>query len=464
MTTPSEATRRDRIEQELAAVAGKADVERINLPWQDDTELFPVIKLPLDHVLLNHRSHRIREQLDAHAQRQIVGESPHSDLAQGIIAEILRSTEGFAGLKANLDAYGQEEPGVATRVGVLVNANTRAVALRDLNQSFIRVAVLPKYVDPKDIARLELTLQMRKDFKQDYTFVNQLLFVEDLKNESGYTDEDVAQAMNLTTSPNKAELKKGARRAQQRTRLLALIREIQHRSENKIPLSFFNEMQSVFEELDREYEELKERDPKGADELKEARILAVLMPRENSLSFSYLNIRRLSAESARAYLVPNLLENEEFGKAVDALLVPVTTAEDLPGLGDLADEQLGRDGVTATLAPLVDLVAKSWDQEEVSLPSANGAIRLAREDFTRQISEAIGNTIFSVDQDKRATKSLTGPITFIRTARQHAEAARLAYLKVSTNRSFKAGALVYEIKKLMKVVEEFNKAIKKQRP
>ena len=57
-------------------------------------------------------------------------------LEEGLADEafIAERTEGFEDLKANLGEVGQNDVGVVTRRGVLVNANTRAVALRDLGK------------------------------------------------------------------------------------------------------------------------------------------------------------------------------------------------------------------------------------------------------------------------------------------------------------------------------------------
>jgi hypothetical protein len=56
---------------------------------------------------------------------------------------VLRETEGFERLKVNLAEEDQREAGVVTRAGLLVNGNTRAAALRDIDKQYIRVAVLP---------------------------------------------------------------------------------------------------------------------------------------------------------------------------------------------------------------------------------------------------------------------------------------------------------------------------------
>jgi len=458
MTFISEAARSTRIEDLLAAQEGERAGERITLPWQDERgQTFPVIKISLDHVVFNPRSHRIREQLESHEKRAIVEKSPFTEAGQKIITEILSKTDGYEDLKANLREYGQNESGVITRAGVLINANTRAVALREINpHGFIRVAVLPKKADPKDIAKLELTLQMRRDFKQEYTFVNQLLFVEDLKKELGYNDEDVAKAMNLAAGADRVELRKGTRQAQQRTRLLALIREIQYRSGNKIPLNFFDDQRVAFEELDTQYEDLKARDLAGAQLMKEGRILAMLSGTQ------YRNIRRITAESVRELVVPELQRNDEIGGVVASLLSTNLESEALPGLDELIDDSK-EGGGEPTLRALVDVVAKSWNEEVVTLPSDEGEVALSRDDLIRNVAESLDDIADEVERESKASKRLTGPIVYLREARRSAQRAFDAYQKVASNPKFKDGSLDYELKKLSHAVEALRNEIEIRR-
>ena len=77
---------------------------------------------------------------------------PYSPAAQRIVAELVRdSHRSAAALKDSL-IDGQDQPGLITRKGKLVNGNTRCVLLRDLRaegritNSTIRVAVLPSDV------------------------------------------------------------------------------------------------------------------------------------------------------------------------------------------------------------------------------------------------------------------------------------------------------------------------------
>ena len=199
--------------------------------WGQRIEELPVIELTLDAVRLNSESHRIRANLESHAHREMVLNDPHSEEAQEIIAQVLRSSsDNFAALKSNLDQDGQREPGVITRAGVLINANRRAVALRDLHKQHLRVGVLPSDVGIIEHESIEVSLQMAADYREDYTFTNELLFVEDLVNEHGLPYQRVARVLGWAPSDSESDLKKGQDDVAQYIRMLAYLRDLQNRA------------------------------------------------------------------------------------------------------------------------------------------------------------------------------------------------------------------------------------------
>jgi hypothetical protein len=318
--------------------------------------MFDVVRLPLDMVVLNPQSHRIRSQLESlpPADLQKVQTDPFSEEAQGIIAHLIEQTIGFEDVLAEMRDVGQEDPGVVTRAGVLINANTRVVALRKLNpHGYVDLMVLPPNPDPKDVARLEWDLQERREVKQPYTYTNSLLQQHENQTFYGYSDEDVAKALRL----NK-DLKKAVEDVRQRTRVLALIREIQKRSGGAIPLTYFDNQSVALEELDRAYEARRKLDPDGATQIREARILGIITGVE------YRKLRQFDApEKIEKHVLPTLGDPEiiegELGEAVEVALNSTHPAEgeDLPGLDALADVEPDNGG---NLSALVDLVAGAY--------------------------------------------------------------------------------------------------------
>ena len=134
MAQITKAQRIDRVNELLKELnkqpPERHEVER--LPWGGDPLLCPVIKIPVEEVLLNHRSHRVRAQLQDDPQWHSLSNDPHSESAQRVIEQHVRNARTaaeFGALKDSLLREGQTAPGVMTHDGVLVNANTRAVAM-----------------------------------------------------------------------------------------------------------------------------------------------------------------------------------------------------------------------------------------------------------------------------------------------------------------------------------------------
>ena len=303
MPQPSQQNRRTAIEHELDQVP--PDSESIRLPWKESHEVCPVIKLALDAIVLNPRSHRLQAQLASHPDREYVREDPHGVKAQDLLAELLREDEGFNDLKANLEEEGQRNPGVTTRTGLLVNGNRRAVALKDIERQYMRVAVLPANATEKQIAELELKLQVTREFRQDYTFTNLLLFVEELRMRYGYSASQIALMLRFAQSSDPSHLKKGIAEVERETRMLAMIREIQSLSDNHLPYVHFDDQRTALQEIDKTYEKLKLSSPLEAERLRTTKFIGVV------LGAGYNVVRQMDAHFFDTYFQPELEENDE---------------------------------------------------------------------------------------------------------------------------------------------------------
>lgn len=181
-----------------ASTDGTGTAEEIR--WKTDKLVLPVASVALDMVLLSPHSHRIKAQLQSlpQAEQDVVVTDPYGTPAQETIARLLRETPGYERIKSAIANDGQLFAGVLTTGGVLVNANTRAVALRELRERYIKVVVLPADAGPREITELELRLQMEQEVKQEYSFTSQLLFIEDLINSGNYTTAEVGRGLRRT--------------------------------------------------------------------------------------------------------------------------------------------------------------------------------------------------------------------------------------------------------------------------
>jgi hypothetical protein len=416
----------------------------MRLPWRGSSEEFPVIAVELDAVVLNPYSHRIRAQLESHPQAEMVREEPFSEVSQDLIAELLPETgENFEDLKRNLDEEGQLQFGVITRGGLLVNANRRAVALRELGKSHIEVAVLPPDTTTVEINDLELTLQVQKTFWEAYTFTNRLLFVDELITDLGRPAEEVARALRPAVTRDARSMKRGKEEVEKDTRVLAMLREIQERSEGSIPLTSFDEQEVALEELETKIHDGASEDPEATASLFEIRLLGILA------NVPYRRLRQLDGEVIDDYVIPALGENEMIAEILPALPDQAeqedrASGEEPGGLEVLGEEEgdgaAGPDEATAKVQALADILATSFGEEEVELPLEVGVRSEERKAVVENLNAALTEAAVEIEADKRHDNRLERPIKWLKEAERKLRSAGEAYEAVHDEGEFDADA------------------------
>ena len=152
-----------------------------------------------------------------------------------MVTDLVRSEHRHAGdLKDSLKD-GQDQPGVITREGVLINANTRCVLLRELaaegglQSQGIRVAVLPADVLEPELLDLEAVLQKQKEHKDEYNLVSELMMLRTLHTEAQMTERQIARRQRLAS----------AKEVTLRFRILDLMERAWHRVEPPLPIGAF---------------------------------------------------------------------------------------------------------------------------------------------------------------------------------------------------------------------------------
>lgn len=467
MAVMTESARRKLIEKRVEAAKSGAHRQE-QLPWQGQQTSLPVIRLPVDAVVLNPNSHRIKSQLLSHPNRRVVQEDPWSDESQELIAELLRDTGQYDELKENLDEKSQLEPGVVTREGVLVNANRRATALRELGEGHIDVAVLPPGATPEEIADLELELQMKKEFREEYTFSNRLIFIEDLVK-SGKSEETIALMMNLAASKKEKELRKGREEVQKHLRMLAIIREIQDIA-NRLggepaPLTFFDEdkKQSLIE-IDEAYESVKDKNQAKADRIKRARMVGLLT------DAGYMALREIDEEFLSEDLVA-ALEDVADSEDFEGDLVSLVTR---PGGGEADDEDLnlellggeGEESAAVELDRLLELLAGDHGAGAKDLPRRNGE-GTVRVDYSHLVEHLTTVIQLAADDHKMKRKKenrLEAPMKKIQRARKETNLAIKRLAAVHDVPGFDWEQFEQEVEKLRRAHESLLTEIMKLRP
>ena len=194
-----------------------------------------------------------------------------------------------------LDDAGQREPGIVSPHGILVDGNTRAAALNDLGVANIRVGVLPDDTSRQDINDVELSLQLRKDRRRDYSYINRLIAIDEELGR-GRSEADVAKDFNIKLA------------TLQRDRwVYKLILEAIERSKTEdgasLRLIDFEQHQEKLRELHRDYTKLAATDPDAAKRLMQSRLAMVL------LDYPKTSLRLAEADFHTRYLETRLPED-----------------------------------------------------------------------------------------------------------------------------------------------------------
>jgi hypothetical protein len=461
MAQITQAERIQRINQLVAELnrmpPEKHEVERI--PWKGGDLLCQVINISVNEVLLNHGSHRVRAQLEDDPEWGAHKNDPQGEAAQRLIQRHVRAArkdEEFAALKESLEREGQTHAGVMTYEGVLVNANTRLVALREVDdpsKRYIRVAVLPSTAQAEELSLLELRLQMQKELKVDYTLTNELLFIEEL-SQRGTSNMQIARELRI--DPDKP--KKGEREIGDRLRMLDLVRAMQSIPKERLALTFFDTLAyEQLREVQRIYYPMLEHDSESAQRYIDSFLLSVAVG-----VTPVHQIRRIDPSFMADYMAPQLEEDEVIGPVADQLLSgdESSASSSVPsGVSALS----GKDAPTEdaiNVKALLDIVTQK--EKRVEIPNTN--IVADREDVKQAVKASIITGIKEKRRDDTAADKLETPAESIKSATKLILKCMEVLVSVRTAPDFderRRKGLEMAFKKLKKRCRELEVALEK---
>ena len=437
MAQITESERIARIQQLLAELH-KVPPERhetVQMPWTAGEPLLEVIRIGVDEVLLNPQSHRIRAQLQDDPEWESLSHDPFGEPAQRLIERHVREArkpEEFSALRDSLLQDGQTDPGVMTHSGLLINANTRVVALREVEAPLkrsIRVAVLPPTAKPEDLALLELRLQMQKQLKVEYTMTNELLFIEELSVKRGLSAAQIAKELRIMSE----SVRKGEAEVQLRLKLLDLIRVMQRLPSEPLRLTFFDERIKLeqLREVHRVYTALVESDLARARKYLESFLLSIAVG-----VTAVHQIRHIDAEFMSLYMLPALEEDELIGPFADALAGSPdgpSTRKQPPGIDLLAGDDVNDDEPpTVDAGHLIDIVTAS--DKRVEVPGTH--VVLDQEDLKDSVKAAITVGIKDKKRVRKDEDQLAAPATGVKQATQQLARAKEALLAIRDDPDF----------------------------
>ncbi|WP_330349508.1 transcriptional regulator [Streptomyces sp. NBC_00582] len=288
---------RTLVEQRLKEVASAGGLrETLTVEWRTKPLHVEVIDMPVDSLYYNPGTHRIRAQRSHDLARDLqLDEDPWSPDSQDYLHYLLKALPAdpskpdpeFENLAESLREYRQNEPGLITRDGVLVNGNTRRAALKELGVTNIRVGVLPESCTWDDVSAVELSLQLRPDQRRDYSYINRLLAIEE-QHLIGRALPDIAREFRIRTATCEQDLW-----------ILSCLRDLIDRSTDgdaQLRLLDFEQHQEKLRELHRRYTKEVEANRDKAEEIKENRLAAIV------LGFSKTDVRLIESDFRDRYL------------------------------------------------------------------------------------------------------------------------------------------------------------------
>ncbi|NBE53318.1 ParB/RepB/Spo0J family partition protein [Streptomyces boluensis] len=375
-------TIRSLVEERLKAAMSEQGA-KITVEWRGEQKHLHVISMPVDMLYFNPDTHRIRAQRTLEPERnRILEEEPWGEGAQNYLFDLLRrdpanpnqTDSDYTALQDELDDFGQKEPGIMSPLGIIVDGNTRCAALRELGVKDIRVGVLPEDTSRRDINSVELALQLRKDKRRDYSYINRLIAIED-ELSSGRREEDVARDFNIKTTT-----------LQQDRWVFQLIDDAIDRSSTEhgaaLRLVDFEDHQEKLRELQRDFTKLAKTDTEAAEQLKESRLAMVV------LNYPKTSVRLAESDFHARYLDERLPDDLRPASQESAAL-------EIPGLPGVVVEDAS--AAVKTTRALTDAllqakaVTVTKQLGEPGVAEADNTIKTARKTFDVAVKLAGAN-------------------------------------------------------------------------
>ncbi|MFC1618914.1 hypothetical protein ACFL45_03115 [Candidatus Neomarinimicrobiota bacterium] len=121
-------------------------------------------------------------------------EAEKAQIAQGQI--LTEMVEGKSEFLEDLKDRSQVEAAIITHDGFIVNGNRRTAALKLLGEDYLDCVVLPEDTTKQDIYDLEQELQIAKEFKEPYHWINELKNIQLGLTQLGLTTSHIAKRLH----------------------------------------------------------------------------------------------------------------------------------------------------------------------------------------------------------------------------------------------------------------------------
>lgn len=378
----------------------------------------PFVELEVDWVRFSTLNHRTRaEQLSAihkTGNLQLFTADPMGPSAQKAQYDILRTQDGFEALKQDLGSRKQQEPAVVTADGVLINGNRRAAALRNLyvddhvlTAQYVQCLVLPEDATSAEIIDLEAELQVARDFKEEYSWINEALLIEEIYQRENRNFERVAIKMHRTEPDVRSYYEK----LQQVHQLVAM-------SNGARQYLDFAENESAFDELAKH---IRNKPVAEAESVRHAYFLGTLA------NVNYRKLRHLRRADASDLILEEFSKDPALQPLMDSISASVQSSEADDPLDAVLGTKESRDGVGDVLG----FLATKKPSETLHFPNGDSVVV---QDIFDTVQSAINAAASEAEENVRDKTAVVAPLM---RAKKAAEELNRAVLALPKARAFK---------------------------
>lgn len=188
-------TRQEKLEQIING--SQEPIGRRTIRFRGESKEMDVYEIPINFLIYNKYNGRILSRTKT-LETQGVTIDPETVEGKELVERLLWDSkeEKNRRTERDLEKYGQQEPGIVTLDGIIVDGNRRAMLLNRIKATHFRAVILDVRLedDQKEIERLETTYQMGADEKQDYNPIEKYLKINEMYN-LGFSYDEIAECM-----------------------------------------------------------------------------------------------------------------------------------------------------------------------------------------------------------------------------------------------------------------------------
>lgn len=193
----------EHLDKLVMAQEGKIGQPTYTIRWRG-TDIHPMrIKVDISFLRYRLENGRTRRKQIEYLEKnpsapKDLFKDPESAFAQEAQHKILLEMADEKGLKKDILKEGQRQPAIITYDGYVLNGNRRLAVFRENEIQYMDCVVLPKDATPRDLYEVELDLQMAKDTKADYNWVDELLHIKYGVETLGENENVVAKKLRVS--------------------------------------------------------------------------------------------------------------------------------------------------------------------------------------------------------------------------------------------------------------------------